>query len=92
MHCTRKFETNIYRNETARPRSTLYSHVSLSDLYIPTLQRINTENMKQIFLEKELCGPSPNFHIHVSVSDLYIPKIYLPILLQEICGPILGKY
>jgi hypothetical protein len=34
----------------------------------------------------------PNFHIHVSVSDLYIPKIDLPILLQEICGPILGIY
>ncbi len=35
---------------------------------------------------------SRNFHIHVSVSDLYIPTIELPILLQEICGPILGKY
>jgi hypothetical protein len=27
-----------------------------------------------------------------SVSDLYIPMIDLPILLQEICGPILGIY
>ncbi len=35
---------------------------------------------------------SPNFHIHVSVSDLYIPTIDLPILLQEICRPILGIY
>ncbi len=35
-------------------------------------QRSNTENSKQIFPEKELCGHSPNFHIHVSVSDLYI--------------------
>jgi hypothetical protein len=26
------------------------------------------------------------------VSDLYIPTIDLPILLQEICGPILGIY
>jgi hypothetical protein len=34
----------------------------------------------------------PNFHIHVSESDLYIPTIDLPILLQEICGPILGIY
>ncbi len=56
------------------------------------LQRNNTENSKQIFLEKELSGHSPNFHIHVSVSDLYIPTIDLPILLQEICGPILGIY
>jgi hypothetical protein len=39
-----------------------------------------------------LGGLSPNFHIHVSVSDLYIPKLGLPILLQEICEPILGIY
>ncbi len=56
------------------------------------LQRTNTENSKQIFLEKELRGHSPNFHINVSVSDLFIPMIDLPILLQEICGPILGLY
>jgi hypothetical protein len=43
----------------------------------------NSENSKQIFPEKELCGLSPNFYIHVSVSDLYIPTIELPILLQE---------
>jgi hypothetical protein len=48
-----------------------------------TLQRHNTENLKQIFPEKELRGLSPNFHIHVSVSDLYIPMIGLPILLRE---------
>jgi hypothetical protein len=47
---------------------------------------------KQVFPEKELRGYSPNFHIHLSVSDLYIPMINLPILLQEICGPILGIY
>ncbi len=57
-----------------------------------TLQRTNSKNSKQIFPEKELHVHSPNFHIHVSVSDLYIPTINLPILLQEICGPILGKY
>ncbi len=56
------------------------------------LQRTNTKNSKQIFSEKELRGHSPNFHIYVSVSDLYIPTINLPILLQEICGPILGIY
>jgi len=38
----------------------------------PALQRINTENSKQLqFPEKELRGHSPNIHIHVSVSDLY---------------------
>jgi hypothetical protein len=56
-----------------------------------TLQR-KTENSKQVFTEKELRGQCPNFHIHVSVSDLYFPTINLPILLQEICGPILGTY
>jgi len=29
----------------------------------------STENLKQIFPEKELRGVSPNFHIHVSVND-----------------------
>jgi hypothetical protein len=42
-----------------------------------------------MFSEKELCGHSPNFHIQVSVSHLYLPTIDLPILLHEICGPIL---
>ena len=57
-----------------------------------TLQRQNTEISKQIFPEKEYRGLSPNFHIHVSVSDLYIPTIGLPILLKEICRPILELY
>jgi hypothetical protein len=37
---------------------------------VGTLQRTNTENLKQIFPEKELRGHSPYFHINVSVSDL----------------------
>jgi hypothetical protein len=57
-----------------------------------TLQKTNTENLKQIFPEKELRSHRPKFHIHVSVSDLFVPTIDLPILLQEICGPILGIY
>jgi hypothetical protein len=56
------------------------------------LQRKNAENLKQIFPEKEYRGLGPNFHIHVSVSELYIPTMGLPILLEEICGPILGIY
>ncbi len=56
------------------------------------LQRQNTEISKQIFPEKEYRGLSPNFHIHPSVSDLYIPTIGLPILLEEICRPILRLY
>jgi hypothetical protein len=51
--------------------------------FIPTLQRHNTENSKQISPGKELRGYSPNSYIHVSVSDLYIPLINLPILPQE---------
>jgi hypothetical protein len=59
----------------------------------PSLQRHNKENLKQIFLEKELRGLNPNFHIHVSVvSDLYIPMIGLPILLQENMWTHPGKY
>jgi hypothetical protein len=49
------------------------------------LQRTNTENLKQMFPEKELCSHSPNFHILLYVSVLYIPTIDLSILLQEIC-------
>jgi len=44
---------------------------------------------------KGIAQPSPNFHIHVSIclwAILYIPTIDLPILLQDICGPILGIY
>ncbi len=57
-----------------------------------TLQRQNTEISKQIFPEKEFRGLTPNFHIHVSVGDLYITMIGPPILLEEICRPILGLY
>ncbi len=57
-----------------------------------TLQRQNTEISKQIFPEKEYRGLSPNFYIHASVTDFYIPTIGLPILLEEICRPILGLY
>jgi hypothetical protein len=57
-----------------------------------TLHRQNTEISKQICPEKEYRGLSPNFHIHVSVIDLYISTIGLPILLEEICGPLLGLY
>ncbi len=58
---------------------------------IPLLSPLSFQ-WKQIFPERELRGHSPNFHCHASVSDLYIPMINLPILLQEICGPILGIY
>ncbi len=34
----RKCETTIPRNETARPRSQSYIHVSVSDLYIPMIR------------------------------------------------------
>jgi hypothetical protein len=62
------------------------------EAYCTALQRTNTENSQQILPEKELRSHSSNFHIHVSVSDLYILTIDLPILLQEICGPILEIY
>jgi hypothetical protein len=40
-------------------------------------------------LNRRPVGLSPNFDIHASVSDLYIVTIGLPILLEEICTPIL---
>ncbi len=42
--------------------------------------------------KKEIAQPQSQFHIYVPVSDLYIPTIDLPILLQEISGPILWIY
>jgi hypothetical protein len=59
------------------------SHFHILAKHSCALQRHNTENLKQIFPEKELRGLSPNFHIRVYVRDLYIPTIGLPILLQE---------
>jgi hypothetical protein len=58
----------------------------------PTRQRKHTKNSKQKFSEKELLGQSLSFHRHVPLSDLYIITVGLPVLLQEICGPILGIY
>jgi hypothetical protein len=60
-------------------------------MFLPTLQRQNAENWKQIF-QKEYRGLSPNFHLHVSVSEIYIPTMGLPVLLEEICRLILGIY
>jgi hypothetical protein len=36
----------------------------------------DSENLKQIFPEKELSGLILNFQIHVSVNDLYVPTIF----------------
>ncbi len=59
-----------------------HSHINSFE-GLSSLQRINTENSKQMLPEKELRGHSPNFHIHVSVSDLYISMMDLPIVLKE---------
>jgi hypothetical protein len=68
------------------------NHVKVFAEVASALQRQNTKISKQIIPEKEYRGLSPNFHIHASVRDLYITKIGLPILLEEICRPILGLY
>ncbi len=75
-----------------KPVHTHFLVLVLSSYSRLAMQRTNIKNSKQFLPGKELRGHSPNFHIHVSVNDLYIPTIDLPILLQEICGPILGKY
>ncbi len=51
-----------------------------------------TENLKQIFPEKEYWGISPNFHIHVSVNDLYSPRIGPHISSSRKGRPIVGIY
>ncbi len=48
--------------------------------------------MKLLFPKQNYNVLSPRSYTHISVSDLYISRIGLPILLQEICGPILGIY
>jgi hypothetical protein len=58
----------------------------------PSLQIHCTENFKNIFPERKLCGLCPYFYIHMFVSDLHTPTIGLPIWLQEIGGPIVGIY
>jgi hypothetical protein len=56
-----------------------------------TLQRHNTEILKQMLPEKELCGLTFNFHIHVSVADIqYIFPQSAACLFCCCCGPILG--
>ncbi len=63
------------------------------EAYCTALQRTNTKKFETNIARKGTAQPQfPNFHIHVSVSDLYILTIDLPILLQEICGPILEIY
>ena len=61
-------------------------HNSLTDTWMWKL------GLRQHNSQKRNCAASPNFQIYTSVSDLYIPTIDLHILLQKICGPILGIY
>jgi hypothetical protein len=65
-----RYRPSWIKNITGIPTYPLY--------FLVQTQRDTSENLKQIFPEKELCGHRPNFHIQVSVSDLYIPTINLP--------------
>jgi hypothetical protein len=46
--------------------------------------------IKQLFPKQKYDIRSPDSYTHIFVRDLYISRIGLPILLQEICGLILG--
>jgi hypothetical protein len=48
--------------------------------------------MKLLFPKQNYNVLPPNSYAHIYVRDLYISRISLPILLQQICGPILGIY
>jgi len=64
-------------------------------IFVPCQCLHCTESVKEHIFQKRNCAatvPISNFHIHVSVCDLYIPTIDLPILVQKMCGPILGIY
>ena len=45
--------------------------------------------MKLLIPKQNFNVLSPSSYTYISVRDLYISRIGLPILLQEICGPIL---
>ncbi len=84
---------NITRSQDCKLANYKLSKTDFFPLIVPVPVLFCKEPIpKQIFLEKELRGHSPSFRIHVSVSDLCIPTIDLSILLQEICGQILGIY
>ncbi len=70
-----------------------FKGIVLPDTQLCTLQRDNTEYLKQIFPGKELRGCSPNSYIHVSVSDLYIPLLGLSLFFcRKKGGPNVGIY
>jgi hypothetical protein len=65
----RVYETNIPEKEVRSLSRNFHIHVSVSDLYIPTI------GLPILLQENMWTDP-------VSVGDLYIPTIDLPILLQ----------
>jgi hypothetical protein len=82
-----------------------YKIINVSEVYyryqdprrvLYTLQRTNTENLKQIFPEKELRATVQILTFicpcHVSVSDLYIPRISPHISCSRIGRSIVGEY
>ena len=85
------------------PSETVYALISLFSLRTANEGLVIIQNKGlvpiSVFPEMKLLFPkqyynvlSPSSYTHISVRDLYISRIGLPILLQEICGLILGKY
>jgi hypothetical protein len=72
---SRRFEENqqpAIQTKIEQPFGGIFQHIKVQQpigTKDSTLQRQNTEILKQIFPEKEYRGLSPNFHIHASVSD-----------------------
>ncbi len=58
-------------------RNIVLEHVNSPAYFQRVLQRHNTENSKQIFPGKELCGYRPNSYIYVSVIFIFLWSVCL---------------
>jgi hypothetical protein len=72
-----EFPCSIHNRERSFPEVLTRSIRVPCRIHPRTLQRHNSENLKQTFPGKKLRGYSPNSYILVSASDLHIPLIYL---------------
>ncbi len=66
------FFTGSLKKRAVCAHITCRKSMSTGGIFVLSTARTNTENLKQIFPEKDLSGRSPPVHIHVSLSCIYI--------------------